>query len=347
MTILTRRLIFYGLVIIFILAVPPTILYSIGYSFDWQKKALVQTGAFYFKSSPTNAEILIDGKNDKTTTRLISRLLPKTYSVEIVKDGFYPWKKNLEVSPKLVTEARNIILFPKTLTPELVLINATTSIQNWLISAEDKKNQLLAQNIASSSAGWLNKNDDIFYLDKSSFILYRQDFSGFVKEQLSKESLPKEIYKIINSANGRFLALDSQDALFLLNKDTGIFEQIGSQVKDAKFSGDNKKILIQTNNELWILYIEDILIQPYKKTGDRELITRYSQPINQAIFYPNNEYLAFVAGDQIKITELDGRDQRNTVDFISAPGAQIYFDEQSSYFYYLTQNELFRVKFGL
>ena len=75
MTLLTRRLIFYALVIIFILAVPPTILYSIGYSFDWQKKILVQTGGFYFKSSPANAEILIDGKNDKTTPRLISRLL--------------------------------------------------------------------------------------------------------------------------------------------------------------------------------------------------------------------------------------------------------------------------------
>ncbi len=198
MTLLTRRLIFYSLVIIFILATPPTILYAMGYSFDWQKMTLTQTGGFYFKSSPANAEILIDGQNDKTTPRLISRLLPKTYSVTVTKDGFYPWKKDLEVAPKLVTEARNIILFPKTLSPELVLSNATTSIQDWLASPEDKKNQLLAQNIASSSAGWLNKGNDIFYVDGASLILYRQDLGGFIKEQLSKESLPKEKYKIIN-----------------------------------------------------------------------------------------------------------------------------------------------------
>jgi len=344
MTLLTRRLIFYVLVIIFALATPPTILYAMGYSFDWQKKTLAQTGGFYFKSSPASAQILIDNKNDKSTPRLISRLLPKIYSVEITLDGFYSWKKNLEVSPKLVVEARNIILFPKTLTPEIVLINATTSIQDWLASAEDKKNQLLAQNIASSSVGWLNKSNDIFYIDSASLILYRQDVGGFIKEQLSKKSLPKENYKIINSSNGQFLAIDGKSTLYLLNKDTVTFEQIFSQVKDAKFSGDNKKILIQTANELWILYIEDILIQPYKKAGDRELITRYSQPIGQAIFYPNNEYIAFTVGDQIKIAELDGRDSRNTVDFISAPNPQIYFNEANSYFYWLAKNEVFRVK---
>ena len=344
MTLLTRRLIFYALVIIFILATPPTIFYAMGYTFDWQKKALLQTGGFYFKSSPANAEVLIDGENNKTTPRLISRLLPKTYSIEIIQDGFYPWRKNLEVSPKLVTEARNIILFPKNLKPEIILTNATTTVQDWLTSLEDKKNQMLAKNIASTSPGWLNNGNDIFYLDSSSFILYRQDLGEFIKEQLSKESLPKENYKIINSSNARFLVLDSRGALYLLNKETGIFEEIGSQVKDAKFSGDNKKILIQIDNELWILYIEDILIQPYKKAGDRELITRYSQPISQAIFYPNNEYIAFVVGDQIKITELDGRDARNTVDFVSVPSPQIYFDAPNSYFYWLTKNIIFRIR---
>ncbi len=347
MTRFTRRLIFYSLVIIFILATPPTILYATGYSFDWQKKALVQTGGFYFKSLPNSAAIFIDGKNKKTTPRLISRLVPKTYSIKIAGDGFSTWQKNLAIGPKLVTEARNIILFPKELKPEMILANATTTIFDFLSSPEDKKNQLQAQQIASSSAGWLNKNSDIFYIDGANFILYRQDFGGFIKEQMAREPLLKVNYKISANSNNRFMVTDTNGNLYLLNKDTGIFEQIFSQVKDAKFSGDNKKILIQTTNELWVLYIEDILIQPYKKAGDKELITRFSQPISQAIFYPDNEHIAFVVGDQVKIIELDGRDSRNTVDFLSAPSPQIYFDEATSYFYYLTQNELFRVKLEL
>ncbi|HRY52602.1 MAG TPA: PEGA domain-containing protein [Candidatus Portnoybacteria bacterium] len=344
MTRLTRRLLFYSLVLIFILATPPTILYATGYSFDWQKKAITATGGFYLKSLPEEATILIDGQNKKTTPRLVSRLLPKSYSVEIAKEGFHSWQKELTIEPKLVTEARNIILFPNTLLPEKISDNVTSTIPEWLTPSAEKQSYLQAQNIASSSAAWLNKGPDIFYLDKTSLILYRQDFGGFIKEQLAKEPLPKNTYKLSASNNNRFLALDSNGSLFLLNQSNGIFEQVFSQVKEAQFSSDNKKILIQTNNEVWILYIEDFLLQPYKKTGDKELVARFSQPISQAIFYPDNEHVAFVIGNQIKITELDDRSQRNTVDFISAANPKIYFDGTNSSFYYLAQKELWRIK---
>lgn len=347
MTRLTRRLIFYGLVAIFILVTPPIILYAMGYSFDWQTASLVQTGAFYLKSLPANADILIDGKNSKTTPRLISRLVPKAYSITISKDGFSAWQKNLAIEPQLVVEARNIILFPKNIVPEKITGNVTSTIADFLSSPQDLLLRQQALDIASSSAGWLNRGNDIFYLDGVNFILYRRDIGGFVKEQLSRESLPPNIYTLSASYNNRFIALDSQNNLYLLNNDNGIFELIGNQVKEARFSGDNKKILIRTANELWISYLEDILIQPYKKAGDKELITRYSQNITQAVFYPDNEHLAFVAGNLIRVTELDGRDSRNTVDLISAPASQIYFEEGASYLYYLTQNELFRVKLEL
>lgn len=341
---LTRRLLFYSLVMVFVLGTPPTILYATGYSFDWQKKALVPTGGFYLKSLPSDAAILIDGQNKKTTPRLVSRLLPKTYHVEIIKEGFFSWQKDLAIEPKLVTEVRNIILFPKALTPEKITDQATTTIADWLATPTEKEKQLRAQQIASSSAAWLSQGSDIFYLDGASLILYRQDFGGFIKEQLSKEPLPPGTYKLFANYNNRFMALDANNSLFLLNQENGIFEQIASQVKNAGFSSDNKKILVQNANEIWINYIEDFLIQPYKKVGDKELVARFSQPISQAIFYPDNEHIAFVVGDQIKITELDGRGQRNTVDFISASKPQIYFDEFNSYFYYLTQNQIFRIK---
>lgn len=346
MTRQTRRLIFYFLVLIFLLATPPTIFYAMGYSFDWQTKTLAQSGGFYFKSLPDSADIFINNQIQKTTPRLISRLAPKTYEVTISKAGFSTWRKNLEIEPSLVTEARNIILFPQQIQP-VKIAEATSTIADYFASSEEKQNYLKAEQIATSTAGWTNKGNDIFYVSNADFILYRQDLGGFIREQLSKEPLPEETYKIINSSNTRFLALNSKGLLYLLNKDAGVFEQVAAQVKDASFSGDNKKVLIITPDEIRILYIEEILIQPYKKAGDEEIITRASQPVSQAIFYPDNEHIAYVAGNQIKITELDGRNRRNSVDFISAPNPQIYFDEPNSYFYYLAQNELFRVKLEL
>lgn len=340
----TRRILFYGFVAVFILTTPPTILYAMGYSFDWQKYALVQTGGLYLKSTPNGAQIAINGKNKNTTPRLVSHLRPSFYEITISKNDFYPWQKTLEVLPGLVTEARNIMLFPRQTKKELSADNATSTIEYYLNSPSEKQKEILAQNIASSTAGWLLKNDNIFYISKANFILYRTDLSGSVKEQISKEPLPPDsAYQLISSDGKIFTTLSSKGALAWLNNKTGIFETINNQIKTAEISSDNKRIVYSTDNEIWIFYLQDILIQPYKSAGDKELITRLAQKISQVIFYSDNEHLAFVVGDQIKIIELDGRDQRNTIDLIEAPQPKIYFDDKNNYLYYLTQNQLFRI----
>ncbi|MBU1102184.1 PEGA domain-containing protein [Patescibacteria group bacterium] len=340
----TRRIIFYLFVVIFIILTPPTILYSVGYSYDFQKQAFVQMGGIYLKSSPSDAQILINGKDSSVTPRLISRLSPKIYNVSVVKDGFYPWQKNLEVSPTIVTEARNIFLFPKKIVPELVSTDATSTIQDFLMAPEEKKNLLQAQKIASSTAGWLWQNNSILFLSETDFILYQENLNGSGKSQISKEALSPAKYKIFTNDSRRFLALSAIGELYYLDAGNGIFEPIAKGIKNAVFSGDNKKFVYWADNEIWVSYIEDLLIQPYKKAGDKELITRYAQKISQAIFYPDNEHIAFVVGEQIKVIELDGRDQRNTVDLVRAPNPQIYFDQKNGYLYYLTETSIFKLK---
>ena len=107
---------------------------------------------------------------------------------------------------------------------------------------------------------------------------------------------------------------------------------------------ESKKILYYNDNEIHVYFLADILVQPYKKIGDTEIITRQSQPINQATFYPNNEYIAYTTGDQIKIIELDDRDTRNTVDLLSAPAPEVHFNRDNNYFYYKTGIILYRFK---
>jgi len=340
----TRRLFFYFLVTIFIVATPLTILYAVGYSYDWQKHAIVQTGGIYLKSTPDGAQITVDGKKQGTTARLISRLTPRSYRVLVSKDGYSSWQKNLEVSPIIVTEARNIVLFPQKIEPELVATTPTSTLADFLRTDQEKQNQSQADQTASSSAGWLIKNTDIFFVSQNNFELYRETLDGSNQTQISKESLPPGYYRILTNDQRFFLALAQTGDLYFLNIDSGLWETIARGVKDAAVSDDNNKFLYWNNNEIWIYYPQDILIQPYKNAGEKELITRFAQTISQAIFYPDNEHIAFVVGNQIKITELDGRDQRNTVDFLQAPSPQIYFDQNTNYFYYKTNTNIYRLR---
>lgn len=117
MTRKTRTVLFIICAMLFALASPSLIFYSQGYRVDWANKRIVQTGAFYLKALPKNADVHLDGKLEDETSGLtgavlIEDLSPKIYTVEIRKGGYHYWQKTLEVRQREVTEAKNIILFP-------------------------------------------------------------------------------------------------------------------------------------------------------------------------------------------------------------------------------------------
>ncbi|KKS70164.1 MAG: hypothetical protein UV40_C0003G0002 [Parcubacteria group bacterium GW2011_GWA1_42_7] len=341
-----RRLIFYLFVLIFLISVPPTILYTAGYSFDWKNWRLAKTGGLYIKSTPNQAQIFIDGEKERRTPSLFSHLAPRAYNVKIEMEGYHSWEKNLNISPKLVTEARSVLLIPTNPQAELLSQNATTTIKDFLENSGNKKKQGQALNAASSTPGWILKDNEIFYISEENRNLYRSNLNGSLKEQISKNPLPEHSsYEIIASNDrNKFAVITPQKELFLLNDEMKILESIASGIIGAEFSNDNKRLLFFSESEIWVLYAEEIMLQPYKKPGEKEMITRFAQKIEQAIFYPDNDHICFVIENKIKIIELDGRDRRNIADFITAKSPQIYYDFGNENFYYLSENNLFRIK---
>jgi len=176
----TRTILFFICVFLFALTAPSVILYSQGYRFDFETKKVVQTGGLYFKVAPRSAQVYINGKLKDTTSiftnsSLIENLLPKTYYIEIKKDGYHSWQKTLEVNERQVTEAKNIILIPQDVnfaksieTPlPKYLTNATSSDGNkvvrydeheiWVSFPKEKKDIFLTR--FSETIGnvfWLN-----------------------------------------------------------------------------------------------------------------------------------------------------------------------------------------------
>jgi len=118
MTKRTRTILFLVCLFLFLLIAPTAIFYSQGYRFDFETKKITQTGGLFLKAEPKQVEVFIDGKLKKKTdfffgSALIENLLPKKYKIQIKKEGYYPWEKNLEIREKEVAEARKIVLIPE------------------------------------------------------------------------------------------------------------------------------------------------------------------------------------------------------------------------------------------
>jgi hypothetical protein len=74
-----------------------------GYQFDTVSFKFLANGILVAKSDPDGASIIIDG-DLKGATNTNLKLPPKTYDVEIKKDGYISWKKKLTIKKEEVTQ---------------------------------------------------------------------------------------------------------------------------------------------------------------------------------------------------------------------------------------------------
>jgi len=142
MTRKTRTVLFFICVFLFLVSAGVVVFYSQGYRFNFENKKVAQTGAFYFKVLPKSSQIYLNGQLKKETdfifgSALIENLLPKTYNVQIKKEGYISWEKTLEIKEKQVTEAKNIVLIPEKLS--FTALEKDGQVKDFFFSPDKKK----------------------------------------------------------------------------------------------------------------------------------------------------------------------------------------------------------------
>lgn len=416
MTKKSRTIIFLIFSLLFLIIAPFFTLYSQGYRFDFDTKKITQTGGLFFKISPKQAEVIVNGNLAKKTdfffgSVLIENLLPRSYQIEIKKDSYKPWMKTLETKAKEVTSAKNIVLFAEnydfnTITKNIEnlwifpdqkkIILQESGLDGWALKIyEPEKNLvsiLIDQNdipyrqnsltdlefspdmkeiyLKVQAIGqvkyylvpldkphqaasrknppffWQNdilayqiSDNAIFYLDKAGDI-YKADSSLSLKEKISEKP-----FKINPSAQydfwlfGSRLFISENRMLYRYEEKEKSFIKIADAATDLKISPDGEKIAFFNDNEVWVLFLENIEDQPTKKAGDKILLARFSDKIENVLWI-NAHYLLFNAGSQIKISEIDDRDKINSIDLVLKQNPKLFWDHNNKRLYILSEGIL-------
>jgi len=81
------------------------ILYAKGYRFGFQENQVTisSRGLLVTNSDPSGAQVFIDGELKTATNNTLS-LPPKKYLVEIKKEGFIPWQKEIIIEKEIVSQ---------------------------------------------------------------------------------------------------------------------------------------------------------------------------------------------------------------------------------------------------
>ncbi len=89
-------------------------------------------------------------------------------------------------------------------------------------------------------------------------------------------------------------------------------ELIAKQVVGFALTENERKLAWWTRNELWVQFLSDTDYQPIRRKDDRELITRFSQPIKTAAWFRGEDHLVVDSGGY-RIVETDTRGGVNII----------------------------------
>jgi hypothetical protein len=347
-----RRLIFIVFLGIFIIAAPMIILYALGFNFDFEEKIFVDTGGIYLKSIPSRAEIYIDGIPKGKTSDFIRRLQPKIYNVKVIKEEYHPWQKNLIIEPSIVAKANSIFLIP--LNPKILMV-ADISEAYRSFFKEPYSLTTLIQTIKEKSKYTISKIENISKDKNSQKIYFLANNSLYyinwneTTPSLSTLSRPL-VSNVLNYAiykNGIMYADGVTSKIYELDlsslQSAEFFEQVYPSINQCKwiFSPDFEKLLCQKEKSLEVLYLERATSGCEFKKGSLDKMD-FEQKILDVIWHPRtNQHLIIATEDSILITELDNREPRNSIKFITTENPQIKYDENNGILYFSSQKLLY------
>ncbi len=139
-----------------------------------------------------------------------------------------------------------------------------------------------------------------------------------------------DIITLINSKGKKlyFIHPEMEDSLKI--------EEIDSQVKDALWTKDARKLIYWKDFEIWILDLDE---------NKKEFITRLGSAIDSVLYFPDDSYLIYSTKEETKILELDSRNTRNSIDLLSGEINLLYLDTKGENLFYLQKQNLNKTNF--
>lgn len=296
------------------------IFFAKGYSFSPQERRIVGTGIMTIRSEPDAASVHIDGHLTTATNATISSLPPKTYSVRVVKEGFIPWEKEVEVKEGLVEEIK-VTLFPAIPT---IYPLTFTGVANPVLSPDGSKLAYIVTDSSAQKNGiwvWTMTNNQPIAFVRSSEphqiasnaiidfskttlrwspdskqILATVENNQYLLESDTLNSEPRDITAVL-SATIKAWEEDTKakkEAGILAMKDLNL-RKIASDSAQLHWSPDETKFMARKEKDADL------------KVYDLETQKEYSlPPARDHLWLPNSRHIILIEEDTISLVEFDG-----------------------------------------
>lgn len=323
-------------ILVIVIAAGVTVYWAKGYTFSSSQKGLVGTGIISVTSIPDSASVFVDGHLTTATNATVSSLLPKEYTVRVVKEGFIPWERKVKVREGLVTELK-LTLFPAIPT---IYPLTFTGVKNPILSPDNTK---LAYIVPTGSAGGgVNKkagvwvwtfeenrplafargaqphqiaqtgtidytNTTLRFSPDSKQVLASIGTNNYLLNDESINSEPKDITPVLQSTLKAWDDdLKSTSALIIEKIKDSKAKKIASSAAILKWSPDESKFLYK-EKPLSDKEKDGLILFKDYKVYDLEDKIQYNLPEARVFSWlPDSKHVVLVEEDKVSIVDFDG-----------------------------------------
>lgn len=310
------------------------ILVAKGYRPDIKTGQINSSGLLAATSIPDGAQIIVDGQLKSATNASIN-LSPGSYLVEIKKEGYSPWQKQLTIEAEIVTKA-TATLFPNV--PSLKAITSTGAsrpqvspdgTQVAFVRTEGNLSNIYTIGLSESPLGSINRDSKLLTsLPKNDYLL---SWSPDGKE-LMTQATPSAYLITLADSRTVVLASDSAttklrwtklqasiDAPRLLTLPTELQAILATSAANLVWSPRENKILYTATASATI---PDNLIRPLpgsnnqpqerKLTAGKMYVYDIEEDRNFVVgtgnlsWFPDSAHLVLVEPNKVTIMEYDG-----------------------------------------
>lgn len=189
----TRKIVFGGLFLLFVVVLPLFIFYATGYRYDFSasRPALTVTGAFYIFAEAPESTIYLDDQlvtsaRSFRNASYIQGMSPGVHRVHVQAPGAHTWVKELTISPRIVTEAE---AFNLPLTPQVRLVPAyLTTNGEGVIFARSSSSPVLSYVATSTPLVFATSTATTTYRANAEYALLRDLFMTHASNTAARES---------------------------------------------------------------------------------------------------------------------------------------------------------------
>lgn len=299
-----RLAIIIGFVAIYFVLSPFLILYSLGYRFDFKHLRIVSTGGIYLRTWPEGAKVSLNGKEITealfSNELLIQGLNPNKYLVNVEKENYSSWSKTLLVEEKSVNKVESVTLIKNNIVFSRIVLPATQIFQPFSIKNGNLYN--LEKLVQKDVVAFKYLTNEVIFLTKLGNLI-KLNLNGNWVNSLNVIPLTLKddaSYEIISFSDKYFIKENNN--LFALSSQ-GVFEKVYGPVNKVVLSPLSNRYLYCNNHELLFSNFDE------KPT----FISRFSEIITDCAWL-NNNYVLFVVGGRIKISEINTEDRINMVE---------------------------------